>query len=61
MAHSRNDYHRSRFRDFEDDYNYRESAREKLKHRKDKRINNALRSRNVDDLIRDLDDDYDIY
>lgn len=47
---------------FDDESAYRSDYYEELKaHRKNKRIRNALRSRNVDDLIRDLDDDYDAY
>lgn len=61
MAHSRNDYHRNRFRDFDDDYNYRTEVQERKAHRKDKRISNALRSKNIDDLMRDFDDEYDSY
>lgn len=47
---------------FDDESIYRADYYEELKERrKNKRIRNALRSRNVDDLIRDLDDDYDAY
>lgn len=50
MSHSRNDYHRNRFRDYEDEYDYRGSARDRSSHRKDKRITNALRSKDIDTL-----------
>ena len=47
---------------FDDEAAYRADYYEELKERrKNKRIRNALRSRNVDDLMRDLDDDYDTY
>lgn len=47
---------------FDDEAAYRADYYEELKERrKNKRIRNALRSRNVDDLMRDLDDDYDAY
>lgn len=46
----------------DDDYAYRSDYYEELQERrKNKRMRNALRSRNVDDLMRDLDDDYDMY
>lgn len=58
MSNSRNDYHRNRFRDYEDDYENRGSIREKHNHRKDKRLTNALRSKNIDELYH-LDEDED--
>lgn len=46
----------------DDDSDYRADYYEDLReHRKNKRMRNALRSRNVQDLMRDLDDDYDTY
>lgn len=53
--------HRVDFYD-DDDYDYRSDYYEELQERrKNKRMRNALRSRNVNDLLRDLDDDYDQY
>lgn len=47
---------------YDDDSEYRQDYYQELKERrKNKRMRNALRSRNVDDLMRDLDDDYDMY
>lgn len=47
---------------YDDEAAYRADYYEEIKERrKNKRIRNALRSRNVDDLMRDLDDDYDQY
>lgn len=48
MGNSRNDYHRNKYRDWDDDYS--DNPRERNKHRKEKRLINALRSRNVDAL-----------
>lgn len=46
----------------DDDYDYCSDYYEELQERrKNKRMRNALRSRNVNDLLRDLDDDYDQY
>lgn len=48
--------------DYEDEYEYRSDYYTEIKERrKTKRMRNALRSKNVDDLMRDLDDDYDMY
>lgn len=48
--------HRVDFYD-DDDSDYRNDYYEELRERrKNKRMRNALRSRNVNDLIRDLDD-----
>jgi hypothetical protein len=45
-----------------DDADYRSDYYSELQERrKNKRMRNALRSRNVADLMRDLDDDYDTY
>jgi hypothetical protein len=50
----------NRFNDYDDDYEYRIDSYNELKERrKDKRMRNALRSKNIGDLMRDLDDDYD--
>lgn len=47
---------------YDDDQDYRNDYYQDLKERrKNKRMRNALRSKNVDDLMRDLDDDYDVY
>lgn len=47
---------------YDDDHDYRNDYYQDLKERrKNKRMRNALRSKNVDDLMRDLDDDYDVY
>lgn len=49
-------------RDMDDDYEYRMDYYQELQERrKNKRMRNAIRSKNVDDLMRDLDDDYDMY
>ena len=56
MSNSRNDYHRNKFRDYDDDYSARNESRERNQHRKQKRLNNALRSLDVDTLY-DLDED----
>jgi hypothetical protein len=53
MAHSKNDYHRNKY-DRDEEYNYRNDVHERNQHRRDKRITNALRSRDVNAL---LDDD----
>lgn len=50
-----------RFNDYEDEYEDRAYYQELKERRKTKRMRNALRSKNVDDLMRDLDDDYDVY
>jgi hypothetical protein len=40
-----------------EDYEYRSNHYEDLReHRKNKRMRNAIRSKNVDDLMRDIDD-----
>lgn len=50
----------NRLNDYDDDYEYRIDSYNELKERrKDKRMRNALRSKNIGDLMRDLDDDYD--
>jgi hypothetical protein len=48
-----------KFRDFEydDDYETRSTANQLKVHRKDKRLKNALKARNIDELI-DMDDEY---
>lgn len=47
---------------YDDDTEYRQDYYQEIKERrKNKRMRNALRARNVDDLMRDLDDDYDMY
>lgn len=52
----------NRVNDQDDDLEYRVDYYQELKERrKNKRMRNALRSKNVDDLMRDLDDDYDMY
>lgn len=56
MSKSRNDYHR-KFYDGDDDFEYNRSAtEERNKHRKEKRLTNALRSRDISSLY-DMDDD----
>jgi len=48
--------------DYDDNLEYRHDYYQELKERrKNKRMRNALRSKNVDDLMRDIDDDYDYY
>lgn len=48
--------------DYDDNLEYRHDYYQELKERrKNKRMRNALRSKNVDDLMRDVDDDYDYY
>lgn len=56
MSKSRNDAHRNKFRNFDDEYDYRENSRERSQHRRDKRITNALRARDISTLY-DLDED----
>ena len=57
MSKSRNDYHR-KFYDGDDDFEYNRSAtEERNKHRKEKRLTNALRSRDISSLY-DMDDDW---
>ncbi len=56
-SHRRNDD----FYGYEEDYAERGYHEELKERRKQKRMKNAIRSRNVDDLMRDLDDDYDFY
>lgn len=52
----------NRVSDYDDDQDYRTEYYQEIKERrKNKRMRNALRSKNVDDLMRDLDDDYDVY
>lgn len=47
---------------YDDDFEYRHDYYQELKERrKNKRMRNAIRSKNVDDLMRDFDDDYDLY
>lgn len=47
--------------DYDDNLEYRHDYYQELKERrKNKRMRNALRSKNVDDLMRD-DDEYDYY
>jgi hypothetical protein len=44
--------------DYDDDLDYRQDYYLEIKERrKNKRMRNALRSKNVDDLMRNLDDD----
>lgn len=48
--------------DYDDDIDYRSDYYEELQERRKlKRMRNAIRSKNVDDLMRDFDDDYDTY
>lgn len=54
MGNSRNDYHRNKYRDWDDDYH--DSSKERNRHRKEKRLTNALRARNIDALY-DLDEE----
>lgn len=52
----------NRVNEYDDDQDYRNDYYQELKERrKNKRMRNALRSKNVDDLMRDIDDDYDMY
>jgi hypothetical protein len=44
--------------DYDDDEYHSDCYEDVKERRKDKRIRNALRSKNVDDLMRDLDDEY---
>ncbi len=54
--------HRTNEYDMYDDYDYRSDYYEELQERrKNKRMRNAIRSKNVDDLMRDSDDYYDRY
>lgn len=53
-----------KFRDFEYDEDYYRTKADPIEikeRRKMKRIKNAIRSKNVESLMRDLDDDYDMY
>lgn len=51
----------NKFEDY-DDEEYRVGYINQVsEHRKMKRMRNAIRSKNIDDLMRDLDDDYDEY
>lgn len=48
--------------EFEDDhYDDRGHHNDLKQRRKMKRMKNALKSKNIDALMRDLDDDYDMY
>lgn len=53
----------SNVRDYDDFDNYNDNVyHEQLKERRKlKRMKNAIRSKNIDALMRDLDDDYDMY
>jgi len=55
MAKSENDYNRNKF-DRVEDYNYREDIQERRQHRRNKRMTNAIRSKDIDALY-DLDED----
>lgn len=55
MGNSRNDYHRNKYRDWDDEYTYREGIKQRSSHRREKKLTNALRARNVDALY-DLDE-----
>lgn len=55
MSKSRNDYRR-KFYDDDDDYYGERFSKEKSRHRQDKKLSNALRSKNIDALYQ-LDDD----
>lgn len=50
MGNSRNDYHRNKFRDYDDEYDYRGSSKERNQHRKEKRLTNALRAKDLSSL-----------
>ena len=49
-----------KFREFEfdEDYESRHAYDDLKEHRKMKRMKNALKSKNIDELIRDLDEEY---
>lgn len=55
MGHSKNDYHRNKY-DRDDEYNYRQDLQERKRHLQEKRLTNALRSKDVSSLY-DLDDE----
>lgn len=59
MAHSRNDYRRNNsFKAYDDEANGQFKAiKEKYSHRYEKKINNALRKKNIEELYDD-DQDY---
>ena len=61
MSNSRNDYHRNSFKEYDDEKNgYIKAVKEKNNHRREKRINNALRSKDIDLLYGlDYEDDQD--
>lgn len=61
MSNSRNDYHRNSFKHYDDDdAGYYKAVKERNNHRREKRINNALRSRDISTLY-ELDDEDDQY
>lgn len=49
-----------KFREFEfdEDYEDRHTYDDLKEHRKMKRLKNALKSKNIDELLRDLDEEY---
>lgn len=55
MSKSRNDYRR-KFHDDDEDYYNDRNVKERNRHRQEKRLSNALRSKNIDALYQ-LDDD----
>ena len=53
-----------KFRQFSDDMyddteTHRTSVKEIMEHRRNKRLKNALRARNINNILSDLDEDYD--
>jgi hypothetical protein len=58
MSHSRNDQHRN-YKDYDDERGgYMKALEEKKRHRKEKKMSNALRSRNIDMFLYEDEDDY---
>ena len=59
MSKSRNDYRRNSFKSYDDEQDgYYKAIIEKQNHRREKKINNALRSRNIERLYEEDDVDY---
>jgi len=56
--YNRADQYDTMYDEYDNDSVYHQQLKER---RKLKRLKNAIRSRNIDDLMRDEDDDYDMY
>jgi hypothetical protein len=58
MSNSRNDYRRNKFSTYDDEANGQLKAiKEKYSHRYEKKLNNALRKKSIEELYED-DQDY---